>query len=245
MLKKTVLTLTFLTALAIFITFERSLCRFDRKPVAGTRMITPLLPDDSDDPVFPQFELATVVGGRTISAYDDVMRRAAAETGQDWRLLSAIAYHESRFDPQAVSKRGALGLMQIMPRVAQSYNIPEEEAIDPEVNVRLASQLLEKLDRSLRFSSSVSDDDRLSILLASYVGGIGHVNDARRLAAKDGENPDSWEVVSRYLDLKSQPEFYEDSLVRCGRFTGVKQTLAYVRNVNSLYVHYCDIAPVD
>lgn len=239
------LTAAFLTAVTIFITSERSLDRFARRSVENCRTVAPLLPVEPAEPIIPQFELAAVVGGRTISAYDDVMRRVAAETGQDWRLLSAIAYHESRFDPQAVSKQGALGLMQIMPRVAQSYDIPEERAIDPEVNVMLASKLLAKLDRSLRFSAAASDDDRLCILLASYVGGIGHVNDARRLAAKAGENPDSWEVVSRYLDLKSQPEFYEDSLVRCGRFTGIKQTLAYVRNVKSHYRRYCDLAPVD
>ena len=67
------------------------------------------------------------------------------------------------------------------------------------------------------------------------------MSDARRLAAKSGENPDSWEVVSRYLSLKSQPEFYEDPVVKCGKFTGVKQTMAYVRNVTSHYRHYCDI----
>ncbi len=245
MLKKVLLTVAFLTAVIIFITSERSFDRFARRSVESRRTVAPLLPVEPAEPLIPQFELATVVGGKTISAYDDVMRRVAAETGQDWRLLSAIAYHESRFDPQAVSKQGALGLMQIMPHVAQSYDVPKERAIEPEVNVMLASKLLVKLNRALRFSSAASDDDRLCILLASYVGGIGHVNDARRLAAKNGENPDSWEVVSHYLDLKSQPEFYTDSLVRCGRFTGIKQTLAYVRNVKSHYRHYCDLAPVN
>jgi membrane-bound lytic murein transglycosylase F len=181
-------------------------------------------------------------GNRSISAYDDMMRRAAAESGHDWRLLSAIAYHESRFNPEAVSKVGAFGLMQIMPRVAEQFNVPQEEAFEPEMNISLASKLLNKISRSLKLSDSASEEDRLSLMLASYVGGIGHVRDAQRLAVKYSEDPENWEVVSRYLELKGQPEYYEDSVVRCGRFTGIKQTLAYVRNVKSHYDKYCEVA---
>lgn len=244
MLKKTILTVSFIAILTCFFGFERTLhdnSMADVKADTG-RIMTPLLPsDDGVDPLEYYVSGVEFDKFHVISVYDGIMRRAAAEAGQDWRLLSAIAYHESRFDPNAVSKAGAMGLMQIMPRVAREYNVSQEEAFQPEVNVRLATEVLDRLSRSLKFGASASEEDRLSILLACYVGGIGHVSDARRLAAKSGENPDSWEVVSRYLSLKSQPEFYEDPVVKCGKFTGVKQTMAYVRNVTSHYRHYCDI----
>ena len=64
------------------------------------------------------------------------------------------------------------------------------------------------------------------------------MSDARRLARLHGENPDSWEVVARYLALKSEPEYYEHEAVRCGRFTGSRQTLAYVRDVMGRYDKY-------
>jgi membrane-bound lytic murein transglycosylase F len=213
------------------------------------QIVSPLLPTAEEAycgfvlAEIPQPEPKKVVkplGRRSISTYDDMMRRAAAESGHDWRLLSAIAFHESRFNPDAVSKVGAFGLMQIMPRVAEQFNVPQEEAFDPETNIRLASKLLNKIDRSLRLSAEATEEDRLCLMLASYVGGIGHVRDAQRLAAKYSENPEKWEVVSRYLELKGQPEYYEDSVVRCGRFTGIKQTLAYVRNVKSHYDKYCE-----
>ena len=79
-------------------------------------------------------------------------------------------------------------------------------------------------------------------MLAAYNGGIGHVNDARRLARSHGENPDSWETVARYLALKALPEYYEQQEVRCGRFTGGSQTRAYVRDVLKRYDRYCRIA---
>lgn len=248
MFKKTVLTVSFLTVLAIFISLERllnpaqSAVQYD-----SVQTILPLVSTVEATTSNVTKAPATTVavkksGNRSISAYDDMMRRAAAESGHDWRLLSAIAYHESRFNPEAVSKVGAFGLMQIMPRVAEQFNVPQEEAFEPEMNIRLASKLLNKINRSLKLSDSASEEDRLSLMLASYVGGIGHVRDAQRLAAKYSEDPEDWEVVSRYLELKGQPEYYEDSVVRCGRFTGIKQTLAYVRNVKSHYDKYCEVA---
>lgn len=248
MFKKTVLTVSFLTVLVIFISSERllnptqSAVQYD-----SVQTILPLVSTvEATTSNVTKAPATNVVakksGSRSISAYDDMMRRAAAESGHDWRLLSAIAYHESRFNPEAVSKVGAFGLMQIMPRVAEQFNVPQEEAFEPEMNIRLASKLLNKINRSLKLSDSVSEEDRLSLMLASYVGGIGHVRDAQRLAAKHSEDPEKWEVVSRYLELKGQPEYYEDSVVRCGRFTGIKQTLAYVRNVKSHYDKYCEVA---
>lgn len=252
MIKKTLLTVSFLTVLTIFISTGR-LLNPSREIVQqdSGQLISPLLPTNesayrgfafAENHMLKSHKWDMSYGGHTISTYDNMMRRAAAESGHDWRLLSAIAFHESRFNPDAVSKMGALGLMQIMPRVAEQFNVPQEEAFEPEMNIRLASKLLNKISRSLKLSDSASEEDRLSLMLASYVGGIGHVRDAQRLAAKYSEDPENWEVVSRYLELKGQPEYYQDPVVRCGRFTGIKQTLAYVRNVKSHYNKYCELA---
>ena len=158
------------------------------------------------------------------------------------RLMAAIAYHESRFTPDITSSRGACGLMQIMPSVAEQFDVPESLIADPATNVWLANKLLSKIGESLRFPAGTSDEDRMSIILACYNGGIGHVNDARRLARVHGEDPNSWEVVARYLTLKSEPEYYENEVVKCGRFTGSRQTLAYVKDVIGRYDKYCRIA---
>ena len=81
----------------------------------------------------------------------------------------------------------------------------------------------------------------MSIALACYNGGIGHIDDARRLARVNGENPNSWEVVLRYLELKADPEFYESDVVRCGKFTGSAQTKAFVDDVMNRYDKYCSM----
>ena len=173
-----------------------------------------------------------------ISAYDEMMRRISAEEGQDWLLMSAIAYNESRFKSHLVSKQGAIGLMQVMPIVGKQFNVEKERIADPETNIRLAGKLLKQIDKTLKISPSASANDRLSIILACYNGGIGHVSDARRLAKSNGEDYNSWEVVARYLKQKADPAVYESELVRHGKFTGSRQTEAYVREVMKRYDVY-------
>ena len=176
-----------------------------------------------------------------ISSYDEMMRRISEEEGQDWLLMSAIAYSESRFHSEVVSKQGAIGLMQIMPIVGKQFNVEKENIVDPETNIRLAGKLLKQIDKTMKFSPTTSANDRMSIILACYNGGIGHVSDARRLAKSNGEDHNSWEVVARYLKMKADPAVYESELVRHGKFTGSGQTVAYVREVMKRYNFYCDL----
>lgn len=138
--------------------------------------------------------------------------------------MSAIAYHESRFSPDIVSKRGAAGLMQIMPAVARQFNVTGRPA--PRSGDQRPAGGTGALEdrRGLRFAPGTPGRRPDEHHPGAYNGGIGHVNDARRLARSHGENPDSWETVARYLALKALPEYYEQQEVRCGRFTGGSQT---------------------
>jgi membrane-bound lytic murein transglycosylase F len=81
----------------------------------------------------------------------------------------------------------------------------------------------------------------MSIILASYNAGIGHVLDARRLARSEGANPNAWSDVSRYLKLMSEPAYYELDVVKSGKFTGSSQTINYVEEVMRKYNYYCSI----
>jgi membrane-bound lytic murein transglycosylase F len=131
--------------------------------------------------------------------------------------------------------------MQIRPIVARHFNVPVDKLNDTETNIRLASMLLGELGKMLRIPAEVSNDDRMKIILASYNAGVGHVQDARRLARAEGANPNSWADVSRYLRLKADPTYYNKEEVRYGRFTGSGQTLSYVEEVMGKYRHYCSL----
>ena len=111
-----------------------------------------------------------------ISPYDHVIRNISEREGNDWRLMSAIAYHESRFTADIVSRRGARGLMQIMPAVARQFDVVSEEALlDPETNVLLANKVWNRIDSTLDLPAGISEKDRMRLILACYNGGIGHV----------------------------------------------------------------------
>lgn len=229
MLKKTVLTFAFLTILTTFYGFN---ARFN---ASATEDMLDAGAGFDDKALYMQDVYV-------ISAYDNLIRSISEREGHDWRLISAMAYHESRFTADVTSRSGACGLMQIMPSVARQFDVPMERIANPETNVWLANKLMSAIQSTLRLPEGISEKDRMAIVLASYNSGIGHVSDARRLARVHGENPDSWEVVARYLTLKAQPEYYENEVVKCGRFSGSRQTLAYVNDVIGRYDRYCRIA---
>lgn len=186
----------------------------------------------------PAWSLPEIV----ISEYDPVIREVASGSGFDWRLISAIAFAESRFDHDVVSRSGAVGLMQVMPSVARGFKVPRAEMHDPHTNISLGVGHLEQIAETFRFPRSISERDRLSIVLASYNCGLGHVLDARRLAVKYGENHNSWDVVAKYLRLKSEPQYYDDEVVRCGAFFDNSQTIGFVGKVMRYYDSYCEFA---
>ena len=78
----------------------------------------------------------------SISPYDDIVKRNADEMGWDWRLLSAIIYHESKFINESCSDKGAVGLMQIR---NERYSV--DTLLDPAVNVSIGTKYLTYLSR--------------------------------------------------------------------------------------------------
>ena len=174
-----------------------------------------------------------------ISEYDDLMRAVEAVSGIDWRLLSAIANVESEFLPDAVSKRGAVGLMQVMPAIGRHFGFSDETLADPHTNIWTAAMLLCEIESAVGLPHNLDPRDRWGIILACYNGGLGHVIDARRLARLFGEDDNSWATVSRYLRLENEPEYYENEVVTSGKFIGGRRTTAYVRDVLDCYEDYC------
>lgn len=177
-----------------------------------------------------------------ISEFDSLFKEISNQEGNDWRLMSAIAYHESRFKPEVSSPVGATGLMQVMPRTAEQFGVSREDLWDVETNITVGNMVFKKITQMLKLPESTSTEDKLSLYLAAYNGGVGHIFDAQRLARAHGENPYSWSVVSHYLKLKGQPQYYNHEVVKCGRFSGSGETLAYVDKVMRHYNHYCSIA---
>ena len=171
-----------------------------------------------------------------ISPYDPIFKQYAQEIGWDWRLLAAIAYSESGFDPNATSWMGARGLMQVMPRTAKSFGAEENELGNPEVSIRVASKILKELDGIMR--SRTGAGDRIKFVLAAYNAGSGHVTDAIALARKYELNPRVWsENVEQAMLWKMDPEYYNDSVCTNGYCRGT-EPVDYVVKVLNCYENF-------
>jgi membrane-bound lytic murein transglycosylase F len=182
-------------------------------------------------------EFLSISGGR-ISKFDGMIKEIARQHNWDWRLISAIIYHESRFNESAGAWTGAYGLMQLMPATAETFGVENIE--DPKQNVKAGILLLNSLNE--RFLNAIPDSaERVKFVLAAYNIGLGHVNDAQRLAEKYGGNPRIWENnVETYLEKKMEEEYFKDEVVRWGYCRGEEAT-NFVRNVTNNYKQYTNV----
>jgi soluble lytic murein transglycosylase len=99
--------------------------------------------------------------GYNIRSYDDVIAEAARRNGVSSSLLKAVIHVESYFNPRAVSKKGALGLMQIMPENFEALNI--DDPFDPWENVMGGARYFKSMLK--RFSGQID------LALAAYNAG--------------------------------------------------------------------------
>ena len=76
-------------------------------------------------------------------AYDGIIREAAALYHVDPALIRSVMRAESAFDPSAVSRAGAMGLMQLMPDIAEAFGV--EHPFDPRENIMAGARLLREL----------------------------------------------------------------------------------------------------
>jgi membrane-bound lytic murein transglycosylase F len=182
-------------------------------------------------------EFNSISGGR-ISKYDNMIKEIAHGYNWDWRLISAIIYHESRFNENAGSWVGAYGLMQLMPATAEAFGVENIE--NPKQNVKAGILLLNSLNN--QFLKVIPDStERVKFVLAAYNIGLGHVNDAQRLAEKYGKNPLVWENnVDLYLEKKMEEKYFKDEVVRWGYCRGEEAT-KFVHKVTDNYKQYMNV----
>jgi len=174
------------------------------------------------------------INNNRISKYDPLIQQYANELGWDWRLLTSLVYQESRFEPDASSWANAQGLMQIMPATAEDLGINDRS--DPEQNLRGGTKYLFQLYGN--FEDIPDSIERIKFTMASFNAGLGHVEDARRLAEKLDLNPNIWEdnVAESILKL-SYPVGYNDEVVRFGYCRGIEPYI-YINQIIERFGHY-------
>lgn len=175
--------------------------------------------------------------GDKISPYDEMIKVEAERLGWDWKLLAAMIYQESKFVADAEAWTGASGLMQLVPETAERFGA--DSLADPAQNIHAGVSFLISLQNYWK-SRLADSTQRVQFILASYNVGLGHVLDAQRLSLKYDSTDSEWTHMSKYLELKAQPQYYRDEVVRHGYCRG-REPVQYVQSISSLYHHYCNV----
>lgn len=130
---------------------------------------------------------------------------AATQSGIDWRLLAAVGYQESKWDPHAASDEGAVGIMMLTADTAQAMGI--KDRTNPEQNIAAGARYLAQVREMI--PERIAEPDRTWLTVAAYNVGFGHLEDARIIAQSRGKNPDSWADVRQVLPLLAQERWYD------------------------------------
>jgi membrane-bound lytic murein transglycosylase F len=153
---------------------------------------------------------------------------AAAEHGFDWRLLAALSYQESHWNPHAVSPTGVRGLMMLTLSTAEAMGVEDRD--DPEQSIRGGAQYLRRVVGKI--PERIPEPDRTWMALAGYNVGFGHLEDARRITEMRGLDPDRWAHVRDSLPLLTQERWYKQA--RFGYARGW-EPVRYVDNIRRYY----------
>ena len=167
----------------------------------------------------------------SISPFDQLIVHHATAEGFDWRLIAALIFEESRFDPTVESDKGAYGLMQVRPIAAHAVGTDRFRA--PNDNLSAGVRYLRQLDEMFR---DAPERDRMGLVLAAYNMGPGHVRDAQRLARRLRFDPNRWEGhMERILPLLELPAVYQRLP---NGFAKGSDTVAYVQRTIERYHRY-------
>ena len=177
---------------------------------------------------FDRVDAANFVAGvrERLPLYQDLFREAAAESGIDWRLLAAIGYQESRWDEAAVSPTGVQGLMMLTAETAVRVGV--RDRADARDSIRGGARYFRLVERTI--PKRIPEPDRTWLTLAAYNVGYGHLEDARVLTQRRGQDPDSWPDVRANLPLLAQERYFKT--LKRGYARGW-EPVGFVRNVQT------------
>ncbi len=146
----------------------------------------------------------------------------------DWRLLAAISYQESHWNPKARSYTGVRGMMMLTLPTAKQMGV--KSRLDAEQSIRGGAKYITQLIN--RMPDRIPMPDKVWFALASYNVGFGHLNDARIITQQQGGDPDRWVEVKERLPLLKQKKYYKKT--KYGYARG-DEPVNYVENIRRYY----------
>jgi len=153
---------------------------------------------------------------------------AERQTGIDWRLIAALAWQESHWDPFATSYTNVRGLMMLTEETADRLGVSNR--LDPRESILAGARYLNLIRNGL--PHDMPEPDRTWLAIAGYNIGPGHLNAARTIGKQLNADPDAWYEMKRILPLLAKPQYY--SRLKSGRARG-GEAVIMVENIRSYY----------
>jgi membrane-bound lytic murein transglycosylase F len=160
--------------------------------------------------------------------YRAAFHQAQLLTGLDWRLLAALAYQESNWDPLATSPTGVRGMMMLTEDTADFLRVTNR--LEPVQSILAGARYLATLMEGVPKEAQLPD--RLWLALSAYNIGPGHFNGAVAIARGLNRDPTSWYEMKRVLPLLMRPQYYER--LKSGRARG-GEAVIMVENIRNFY----------
>lgn len=160
--------------------------------------------------------------------YRALFKEAQLETDIDWRLLAALAYQESHWDPLNTSPTGVRGMMMLTEETADRLGVSNR--LDPRESILGGARYVVMLRDQV--PASIPEPDRTWMALAAYNIGPGHFNAARSIARQVKADADSWYEMKKVLPLLARPQYYQR--LKSGRARG-GEAVVMVENVRMFY----------
>jgi membrane-bound lytic murein transglycosylase MltF len=175
-------------------------------------------------------QLHSAIQGADMQRFRDtveIFRRYAGQYRFDTLLMVAQGYQESNLDQRTVSRVGAVGLMQIMPKTGRELGVGDIHKADPNVHAgaKYMAQLMDEYFNSVQFD----EQNRNLFAFAAYNAGPGKIQSLRREAQAEKLDPNLW--------------FNNVERVAAARIG--QEPVRYVRNIYKYYVGYKLIEEAD
>jgi len=156
------------------------------------------------------------------NAYVQYFKKYAAEYNFDYLMLAAQGYQESLLDQNKKSRVGAVGIMQVMPKLAAANPINVSNVNDADSNIRAGVKMMRNIADTYFNDPGIDSLNKTLFTFASYNAGPNRIVRLRKKAQEDGLDPNKW---FGNVELEVAKEVGQE-------------TVTYVSNIYKYYVAY-------
>ncbi len=165
---------------------------------------------------------------KTLPKFRPLFEAAGKAVNEDWRLIAAIAYQESHWDPLATSYTNVRGMMMLTETTADRMGV--ENRLDAKESIMAGAKYLELIKKEL--PPHIKEPELTWLALSAYNQGQGHIEDARVLTQHQGGDADAWVDVKRWLPNLSNPQYFQN--LKHGYARG-GEAVIFVENIRAYY----------